>query len=85
MEMNHLLTALPIAGVLLLIIVCSLGALRQLLFVCAPNEILIFSGIDRTNEHGERVGYRVLHGGRAFGYLYWKRSTEWICASFRSQ
>ena len=66
MDMNQLLTALPIVGVLLLIIVCSLGALRQLLFVCAPNEILIFSGIDRTNEHGERVGYRVLHGGRAF-------------------
>ena len=70
MEMNHLFTALPIAGVLLLIIVCSLGALRQLLFVCAPNEILIFSGIDRTNEHGEELVIEFFMEVARFGYLY---------------
>jgi flotillin len=40
--------------------------LKQFLYVCRPNEILIFSGRRYTLEDGSEVGYRVVHGGWAF-------------------
>jgi flotillin len=36
----------------------------QLLYICKPNEILIFSGGKRTGGDGRDVGFRVKHGGR---------------------
>ena len=35
---------------------------RNLLYICGPNEVLVFSGTDRTVE-GRGVGYRVIKGG----------------------
>lgn len=35
---------------------------RNLLYICGPNEVLVFSGTDRTVE-GRTVGYRVIKGG----------------------
>lgn len=56
----------------LLAIALALGAVmlmtyiaRQLLHVCAPNEILIFSGRRHTTPDGREVGFRVVMGGRA--------------------
>jgi len=34
--------------------------------LCRPNEILIISGRQRKNKDGDRIGYRVLKGGRGF-------------------
>ncbi len=41
---------------------------KQFLYVCRPNEILIFSGRQMQLEDGSQVGYRVAHGGWSFRY-----------------
>src|SRR5690349_10058923 len=41
-----------------------IAVVRRLLYVCRPNEILIFSGRKHVLADGTAVGYRVLHGGR---------------------
>ncbi|MFT3768717.1 MAG: SPFH domain-containing protein [Minicystis sp.] len=46
-----------IFGLLLLV-------LRNFLFVCRPNEILVFSGRKHTLPDGTTSGYKILHGGR---------------------
>lgn len=52
-----------VAGVLALIAFLGVLSLRKLIYICAPNEVLIFSG--RTRTLGNRsVGYRLIKGGR---------------------
>jgi len=46
-------------GVLLLV-------LKQFLFVCRPNEILVFSGRSHTLPDGTVSGYKIIRGGRGF-------------------
>lgn len=43
---------------------CALVVLRNLLYICGPNEVLIFSGTTRELE-GKPVGYRIVKGGRS--------------------
>jgi flotillin len=50
-----------LGGILVLILV-----LKNLLYVCAPNQVLIFSGRTRVAPDGRKVGFRVIFGGRAF-------------------
>jgi flotillin len=38
--------------------------LRNFLFICKPNEILVFSGRKHTMPDGTTSGYKILHGGR---------------------
>jgi len=40
--------------------------LRKFLYICRPNEVLIFSGRRRKLADGTSVGYRVIFGGRAW-------------------
>lgn len=40
--------------------------LRQFLFICRPNEILVFSGRTHKLPDGSTSGYKILHGGRGF-------------------
>lgn len=40
--------------------------LRQFLYICRPNEVLIFSGRQRRLADGSTVGYRIIFGGRAW-------------------
>ncbi|MHC4831848.1 MAG: SPFH domain-containing protein, partial [Planctomycetota bacterium] len=40
--------------------------IKQFLFICRPDEVLVFSGRDRKLVGGQSVGYRVIFGGRAF-------------------
>ncbi len=42
------------------------GMLKQFIYVCRPNELLIFSGRKHRIEDGSERGYRVVHGGTAF-------------------
>ena len=44
----------------------SVFAAKQFLYVCRPNEILIFSGRQHKLPDGTTVGYRVVHGGWAW-------------------
>ena len=39
--------------------------LKNLLYVCPPNHVLIFSGRQRTSADGRNVGFRVVFGGRS--------------------
>lgn len=40
--------------------------LKRFLYVCAPNEIFIFSGRTHRLADGSKVGFKVIHGGWAF-------------------
>ena len=51
------------AGVGLLMLI---GVLRRFLYICRPNEIMIFSGSKRVMADGSEVGYRVVFGGRTW-------------------
>ncbi|MCA9692234.1 MAG: hypothetical protein KC636_21730, partial [Myxococcales bacterium] len=67
---SPLLAVVPIeaigvlAGVLALGLVTIVLVLRNVLYVCQPSEVLIFSGRSRKAK-GEHIGYRVIRGGRA--------------------
>lgn len=43
----------------------TLLLLRRFLFICSPNEILVFSGRSHRLPDGTTSGYKILHGGRA--------------------
>ena len=58
--------ALLIAAILIAGIFVILGLIRANLFICQPNEVLIFSGRRRRLADGSEVGYRVIRGGRGF-------------------
>jgi flotillin len=55
-----------IPAVLILGFLTILGIVKANLKICQPNEVLIFSGRNRTLEDGSKVGYRVIQGGRGF-------------------
>lgn len=50
--------------VVLLGILLIAALIRRILYICQPNEVMIFSGTRRTLEDGREVGYRVIKGGR---------------------
>lgn len=54
---------LTLAGILLLAVLAVALLVKRLLYICQPNEVLIFSGSHRAV--GDRkVGYKVVKGGR---------------------
>lgn len=59
---------LMIPAVLLFVVaffaLCAVVVLRNLLYICGPNEVLIFSGTTRQLE-GRPIGYRIVKGGRS--------------------
>lgn len=60
------LIVLVVAGIVTLGgLTAALGAARNLLYICEPNEVLIFSGMTRKTDEGTR-GYRTIRGGRAW-------------------
>ena len=44
-------------------VLMGVATLKQFLYVCPPNKLLVFSGRQTTLEDGTKVGYRVVHGG----------------------
>lgn len=64
---------LPSAGVLLggaFAVVLALAFLaviiKSILFICPPNQVLIFSGRKHKLPDGSVVGFKAIHGGRAY-------------------
>ncbi len=53
-----------VALVLVLLFVTFL--LSRLLYICAPSEILVFSGRKHRLPDGSVIGFKVIHGGRVF-------------------
>lgn len=58
--MNIILIAV---GVLLFLVLVGFLAIKGLIYICAPNEVLIFSG-GRQQEGARSYGYRLIKGGR---------------------
>ncbi len=56
---------LVLAGILVIAFVAIVMVVKNVLYVCQPNEVLVFSGRARTTE-GRTVGYRIIKGGRAY-------------------
>jgi flotillin len=55
---------LAIAGLFVLVL---LGLVRNVLYVCPPNEVLVLSGASRSQaSDGRTVHYRIVKGGRAW-------------------
>ncbi len=54
---------LTLAALTLFILVMVLAILSQIIYICNPNEILIFSGREHRLSSGQKVGYRVVFGG----------------------
>ena len=61
--MEMFLTFALVFAVLLIVVIFIV---RLNLFICQPNEVIIFSGRKRQTADGRAVGYRVIKGGRAF-------------------
>jgi len=60
------ISILTIAIVFVVFLLVLIGIIKANLFICPPNEVLIFSGRRRQTADGRQVGYRVIKGGRAF-------------------
>ncbi|MFZ4735016.1 MAG: flotillin family protein [Bradymonadia bacterium] len=58
---------LPIAaGVFGVTALAAIALLKTFLYVCRPNEVLIFAGRSHRRADGAELGYRVVFGGRAW-------------------
>ncbi|MCY1055251.1 flotillin family protein [Nannocystis sp. SCPEA4] len=60
--MEALIALLGVAGVAF---VALLLIIKNVLYVCQPNEVLIFSGRKRETPDGKLFGYKIIRGGRA--------------------
>jgi flotillin len=56
---------MAIAAILIIAFVALVLVVKNVLYVCQPNEVLIFSGRRRTTQEGKVRGYRIIRGGRA--------------------
>ncbi|MFC6617505.1 flotillin family protein [Deinococcus radiophilus] len=57
---------LIVGGMFLIALVFLLILIQSMLIVVPPNRVLVISGKSRATASGDRVGYRVIRGGRAF-------------------
>ena len=59
------LTALGVVVFVGLFSVLAAGLVaKNLIYICGPNEVLVFSGGAHKGHHGRRRGYRIIKGGR---------------------
>jgi len=57
-------TGIILGGVGLAIVATIIYAIKSLIVICLPNELVVITGRSRVTGDGRRVGYRLLHGGR---------------------
>ncbi|HEX7602734.1 MAG TPA: SPFH domain-containing protein [Polyangiaceae bacterium] len=55
-----------VAIAVLLGLIVFVFLLSRFLYICGPHEILVFSGRKHKMPDGSMVGFKVIHGGRAF-------------------
>ena len=58
-------------------LVLLLGAHRHVAPNCRPDQILVIAGRGRRRRDGQRIGYRVVHGGRAL-MVPWLEHRRWM-------
>ena len=59
---------LALAFIALIIMIAIALVVKNVLYVCQPNEVLIFSGRKALTGDGRAVGYRIVKGGRQLRY-----------------
>jgi flotillin len=59
MVLGGAVIAAAVLGIVLFVV-------KSTMFICRPNEVLIFSGRQNTLANGQQVGFRVVLGGRAY-------------------
>jgi len=62
--LQQIKSAAPIAGVVLVGFFVLAAIVKNLLYICPPNEVLIFSGRKHRMPDGTFRGFRVIFGGR---------------------
>jgi flotillin len=65
-ELERVVGVMIIAAGAVVAFVVMLLIFRAFLFICRPNEILVFSGRRHRLPDGSTSGYKILHGGRGF-------------------
>src|SRR5438132_411438 len=58
-----MITALIVFGVAAFFLFVGIAVVKGLIYICAPNEVLIFSG-SRSTSGNRSYGYRLIKGGR---------------------
>ena len=53
-----------LGGIALGLVGALIYAVRSLIVICLPNEMVVITGRSRVTSDGRQVGYRLLHGGR---------------------
>ena len=66
LDVAQLVFMLGAAVGLVLLVALAMFVLSRFLYICAPSEILVFSGRKHRLPDGSVAGFKVLHGGRAF-------------------
>ncbi|WAS92280.1 flotillin family protein [Nannocystis punicea] len=56
---------LALLGIVAIFVVALTLLIKNVFYVCQPNEVLIFSGRKRKTEDGKLFGYKIIRGGRA--------------------
>ncbi|MEQ8766186.1 MAG: SPFH domain-containing protein [Planctomycetota bacterium] len=59
-EVAMILGLLVVAAAVVVVMI-----VKKLTIICEPNEVVVLSGRSRIGEGGEKIGYRVIKGGRA--------------------
>jgi flotillin len=57
-------TALVLGAVGVALLAGLFSAIKSLIVICLPNEMVVVTGRKRLTSDGREVGYRILHGGR---------------------
>ena len=57
-------TAVVLLGIFVLAVIVGVMVIKNVIYICQPNEVLIFSGKRRQLAGGEWRGYRLVRGGR---------------------
>ena len=59
------MTLIALAAIAVIAFFALVLVVKNVLYVCPANEVMIFSGRTRTTADGRVVGYRIIKGGRA--------------------
>jgi flotillin len=53
-----------LAVIAILAVIAGMVVVSKVIYICGPNEVLIFSGTQRRRADGRTVGYKLVRGGR---------------------
>lgn len=75
-ELGGLITVAVIAAACGLALIMLIMVIKRFLYICRPNQVLIFSGGSNVRADGTSVGYRVIFGGRSWKKPFLEEVTE---------